>query len=205
MIDTPLGLVATLAPTRQALFTRMQAALSRMLAQAGDSLVVAAIAAPTGSGALALLVGQFSTLETTPEMIALDPLAGARARVGRWRLDYLAATPTLTAGEVSELLGVTTEALRKRDRSHTIVSLPLATGKYAYPSWQFVDGRVVAGLSRVWTALGEPANGWDFSASLDSYRETTGATRTLRQMLCAGDVDGAVGAARAVMEADGGA
>jgi hypothetical protein len=81
----------------------------------------------------------------------------------------------------------------------------VATGKFLYPAWQFVAGRVVPGISAVREALGA-TNAWVFAGQLETIRSSDdGATRTLRELLVAGDVAGAVNAAKAAVSAHGGA
>ncbi len=185
---------------RDALTARLSAVVAALVEHASERQVLEAIASPSGSGAIAQLV---SALPEDPAVTA-DPLAAAYARAAEWRHAYAAITPLLSAGEVLAVLGLSsTEALRKRDRAGTIVALPLATGKYVYPAWQFVDGRVVAGVAAVRAALETP-NGWAFAGQLDSIRssEETPA-RTLRELLLAGEINVAVRAGRAATESGG--
>ena len=188
---------------RLALGNRLHAAVESLLEQASDDLVLDAISAPTGSGSLARLVANLT--EVSPATAAVDPLASAQARAAIWRTHYAAATPLLDAGEVTTILGLTSsEALRKRDRAGTILALPLATGKYAYPAWQFVDGRVVDGLALVRRALGNSPP-WVFAGQLDALRDAdSDDSPTLRELLIAGRVPQAVRAASTAMQ-DGGA
>lgn len=188
---------------RTALGNRLHAAVESLLDLASDDLVLEAIAAPSGSGSLARLVANLA--ELSPAAGIVDPLAAAQARTALWRAHYAQTTALLDAGDVLTILGVTsTEALRKRDRALTILALPLATGKFAYPAWQFVDGRVVEGLALVRRALGAPAP-WVYAGQLDALRDPNSADApTLRALLIDGRVPQAVRAAEALME-DGGA
>ncbi len=191
---------ATLTTAREALSERLSAVIVALVRHASERQVLDAIASPSGTGAIAQLV---SALPEDPAVVA-DSLAAAYARAAEWRNAYAAATPLLTAGDVLKLLGITsTEALRKRDRAGTIVALPLATGKFLYPAWQFVDGRVVQGLAAVRAALDTP-NGWTLAGQLDSVRSPDASPgRTLRELLLASDVETAVRAARAASESGG--
>lgn len=135
----------------------------------------------------------------------LDPLAGAYARAAGARQGYADVTPMCTAETARKSLALaSTQALRKLDRAGTILGLPLRNGRHVYPAWQFVEGRVVAGIARVREALGE-TSGWAYAMQLDSIRNTDEIpARTLREMLLAGDVGAAVSAAAAAA-GDGGA
>ena len=188
---------------RTALGNRLHAAVESLLQQASDDLVLDAISAPSGSGSLARLVANLT--EVSPAAAMVDPLAAAQARTAIWRAHYAETTALLDAGQVMTILALTsTEALRKRDRAGTILALPLATGKFAYPAWQFVDGRVVEGLAIVRRSLGAPAP-WVYAGQLDALRDPNSANApTLRALLIEGRVPQAVRAAEALME-DGGA
>ena len=191
---------AILTP-RQALSVRLSAVIAALVEYASERQVLDAIATPSGSGAIAQLV---SALPDDPAVTA-DPLAAAYARAAEWRHAYAATTPLLSASEALHVLNLTsTEALRKRDRAGTVVALPLATGKYMYPAWQFADGRVVPGIAAVRAALETP-NGWAFAGQLDSIRssEDPSPGRTLRELLLAGEMEAAVSAARSATESGG--
>ena len=187
---------------RDALRTRLVSAVDGLLEHASAELVSQAIAAPTGSGALARMLAQIA--ELNPAAASEDPLAAAQARTALWRQAYADRTPMLEAGETMILLGLTsTEALRKRDRAGTIVALPLGTNRFAYPAWQFVDGRVVAGLAAVRAALGAPPP-WTFAGQLDGLRDSGEPDApTLRDLLLRGDVARAVSVATAAGESGG--
>lgn len=191
---------ALLSPTRQAVFDRISAAARAMVAQASESDILATIAAPTGTLALAHLI----TVLPAPDAAADEGLASAYAGAAQWRTDYLAAVPTLSASDAQAALGLrSTEALRKRDRAGTILALPLASGKFAYPAWQFVDGRVVGGLAGVREALGTDS-AWAFAGQLETIRASDEAEpRTLRSMLVVGDVTAALQAASAAADSGG--
>jgi hypothetical protein len=187
---------------RDALRARLLSAVDGLLEHASADEVSDAIAAPTGSGALARLLSQLA--ELNPAAAAEDPLAAAQARTALWRQSYADRTPMLDAGEAMSLLGLTsTEALRKRDRAGTIIALPLGTNRFAYPAWQFVDGRVVAGLSVVRNALGASPP-WTFAGQLDGLRDpNTDDAQTLRELLLRGDIARAVAVATAAGESGG--
>jgi len=189
--------------TRDALGNRLHATVDALLTAASETTILAAVAAISGTGALARMLAALPGGDVPAP--AADALAPAAARAALWREAYLSATDVLDAGDAARLLGgLTTEALRKRDRATTILALPLGTGRMAYPAWQFVDGRVVSGLAQVRTALGT-VNPWVFAGQLDTLRDPNAdSPRTLRDLLLAGEVIAAVRASEA-HAADGGA
>ena len=187
---------ARLTPTA-ALGRRLHDAIDALLQLAPEALVAKAIAAPTGSGALALILADLPAI--SPGTAAIDPMAASRARTAQWRAGYLERTPTVDAGAMATTLGLTsTEALRKRDHAGTILALPTGTGRFVYPTWQVVDGVVVTGLAAVRRALGSPPP-WTFAGQLDGLRDPAGPDNpTLRDLLIEGQVVQAVRAAEAL-------
>lgn len=185
-----------------ALGDRLHDAIDALLKLAPPAPVAKAIAAPTGSGALAVLLADLPTI--SPGAAAIDPLAASRARTALWRASYLERTPTVDAGEMAALLGLTsTEALRKRDHAGTILALPMGTGRYVFPTWQVIDGIVVSGLAATRRALGNPP-AWTFAGPLDGLRDPNGPTNaTLRELLIDGKAVHAVRTAEALSIAGG--
>ncbi len=189
--------------TRDALGSRLHATVDALLTAASETTLLEAVAAESGTGALARMLAALPGGNAPAS--ATDALAPAAARAAMWREAYLARTEILDAGDAALVLGgLSTEALRKRDRAGTILALPLGSGRMAYPAWQFSDGRVVAGLAQVRTALGTESP-WAFAGQLDSLSDPHAESpRTLRELLVAGEIITAVRAAEA-LAADGGA
>lgn len=187
---------------RSALRARIMASVDFLLEQATAADVASFIAAPTGTGSMARLVASLG--EVRPAAAVEDPLAAAYARTALWKEAYAAATPMYTPAEAVAALGITSsEALRKRDRAHTILALPVGSDEHRYPTWQIRDGRVVSGLAAVRTALGTPGP-WVFAGQLDSLRAMdTDGTPTLRELLLAGRVTEAVHAAQVAADSGG--
>lgn len=187
---------------REALRQRLISAVDGLLDGASRAAVSDAIAAPTGYGALARLLSVLPDVHASAAVD--DPLVAAQARTALWRQAYAARTPLLDAGDVMLLLGMTsTEALRKRDRAGTIIALPLGTGRFTYPSWQFVDGSVIPGLAAVRKALGDPAS-WAYAGQLDTLRDPSHESApTLRELLLSGNVAQAVVTATASTQSGG--
>ena len=84
-------------------------------------------------------------------------LARPREEGARRYRQLLDETETLTHGEVCELLDLTLQELLTLCGERGIVWLQTDRSYLCpvYPAWQFVDGRVVEGLSEVLAALGD--------------------------------------------------
>ena len=59
----------------------------------------------------------------------------------------------LTAEEAADLLDITRQAVDKRRNQHQLIGLTQGRRGYAYPSFQFEDGKTIAGLAEVLRAL----------------------------------------------------
>lgn len=196
-------LITTQTPdVRLALRARIMASVDFLLERATPADVASCIAAPTGTGSMARLVASLG--EVRPSLASEDPLAAAYARTALWKESYAAATPMYTPAEAVAALGITsTEALRKRDRAHTILALPVGSDEHRYPTWQIRDGSVVSGLAAVRAALGTPA-AWVFAGQLEAVRAMdVEATPTLRELLLAGRATEAVRAAHIAADSGG--
>ena len=89
-----------------------------------------------------------------------DPLSAAKLRGARMQQDLLKASGgTLSAGQVSELLGISRQAVDKRRKQGHLLGLALGRHGYAYPAWQFDNGATVKGLEPALTAL-RGHDGW---------------------------------------------
>jgi len=100
---------------------------------------------------------------------AEDPLASARLRwiVDRRRLAHAEGRP-LPTREVEALLGVSRQAVAKARAEGRLVGLPSGSGQYVYPSWQFGESGVLAGLREVRRALRGGDDPWTFTAFMVS-------------------------------------
>jgi len=100
---------------------------------------------------------------------AEDPLANARLRwiVDRRRLVHAEGRP-LPTREVEALLGISRQAVAKVRTEGRLVGLPSGGGQYAYPSWQFGESGVLAGLREVRRALSGEDDPWTFTAFIVS-------------------------------------
>jgi hypothetical protein len=96
-----------------------------------------------------LLVNALS-VSPVVESGATDPLARAKLRGldGRRRLiEQLGGT--LTAEEAADLLGISRQAVDKRRNQNQLIGLTQGRRGYAYPAFQFEDGKTLAGFEAV--------------------------------------------------------
>jgi hypothetical protein len=103
------------------------------------------------------------------DLEAEDPLANARLRwiIDRRRLAQAAGRP-LPTRDVEKLLGITRQAVAKARAEGRLVGLPSGSGQYVYPSWQFGESGVLAGLREVRRALSGGGDPWTFTAFMVS-------------------------------------
>lgn len=103
-----------------------------------------AVAAPTD---YLVLLNAVSASSLPNEAVADDPLAAAKFRgLERKRQLLEAAGGALSAQAVSELLGITRQAVDKRRAQNQLVALTQGRRGYLYPSFQFEDGKTLPGL-----------------------------------------------------------
>jgi hypothetical protein len=100
---------------------------------------------------------------------AEDPLANARLRwiIDRRRLAQAEGRP-MPSREVETLLGVSRQAVAKARAEGRLVGLPGGGGQYVYPSWQFGESGVLAGLREVRRVLKGGDDPWTFTAYMVS-------------------------------------
>jgi hypothetical protein len=102
-----------------------------------------------------------------------------------------------TTVEVSDLLGgVSRQAVSQRVANRRLVAIDIS-GKSYFPSWQFVDGRPVAGLPEVIAALAETGHRTFAADALMCTPLAEEDGRTPADLLAAGDVERAVHYVRA--------
>jgi hypothetical protein len=66
-----------------------------------------------------------------------------------------AAGGALTSGQVAEVLGISRQAVDKRRAANQLLALTQGRRGYSYPSFQFDDGKTIAGLEEVLGQLRE--------------------------------------------------
>jgi hypothetical protein len=132
-------------------FSRALNALSEIAKGLSDQWIDEATAAPTD---YQVLVEALSASPILSELREAGPLAKAKLRglVGR-KLILEQMGGTLTAEEVADLLDITRQAVDKRRHQHQLIGLTQGRRGYAYPSFQFEDGKTIAGLAEVLKAL----------------------------------------------------
>ena len=89
-----------------------------------------------------------------------DPLMEARLRGQKAKMELLYRNDfPLSSEEVAKLLQMTRQGVDKRRRKGHLLGLSLGRRGYFYPSWQFQESKVLAGLSEVLIAL-EDLDNW---------------------------------------------
>lgn len=131
----------------QAFVIRALRGLRRILAETTEQRLAEAVGARTDAGAIGRLI------EVSPEFAqekSDDPLAGARLRGARMKQELLdRCGGALSVSDVAELLSISRQAVDKRRQAGTLLAVELGRRGYVYPACQFVEQRVVAGLSDV--------------------------------------------------------
>jgi hypothetical protein len=102
------------------------------------------------------IVEIFTAKETLNKLAPSDPLAAARLKgvIIKRNLLYEDGQP-LKSEDVASLLNVTRQAVDKRRKKGQLLGVSLGRRGYLYPIWQFLDGKVLAGLERVLAQLSE--------------------------------------------------
>lgn len=140
-------LTSTKHPT---FYSRVLRAFRRLENDLPSTLIDEATAAPTD---YLVAVEALSSAPETTQLIAEDPLIAARFRGLKRKQQMLeAAGGALTSEQVSEVLGISRQAVDKRRASNQLLGLTQGKRGYSYPSFQFEDGRTIIGLEEV---LGE--------------------------------------------------
>lgn len=104
----------------------------------------------------AVLLRLLDQPEALAYLTARDPLAPARLRGMQVRERLLAADGgTLTAGESSEILGVSRQAIDNRRKRGGLLAVQLGRRGYRYPAWQFTANGVMPGLKETLAALAD--------------------------------------------------
>ena len=194
---TPRPTIPSLSREKRAvaapLLARMLAALSELVAEAPLEVLQQAAAAPSGAGSAASLVAHLSI--ASPRLAAADPEAGAVARAAEIKQSMLESIATYSTAEVADILGVSSEAVRKRRIAGKLLAVPLASD-WRFPAWQFASPTsssrhgTIPGLERALLAL-PMRNPWVkldlLMAPLDGYE-----TKNLIALLQSGAVDDAI-------------
>jgi hypothetical protein len=140
---------------REAFLKRALDVVARIAAQADLKLLADALAASTGVGALARVLGETDAIGTS--VVDLDPLAPLAARNAEHRIETLAAAGgALSSTEVARQLGISRQAVEKRRRAQALLAVRRG-GDWRYPRCQFDEatGEVVAYLPKLLAAFGK--------------------------------------------------
>lgn len=140
-------LTSTKHPT---FYSRILRAFRRLEEDLPATRIDEATAAPTD---YLVAVEALSSVPETTQLIAEDPLIAAKFRGLKRKQQMLDAVGgALSSEQVSEVLGISRQAVDKRRASNQLLALTQGKRGYSYPSFQFEDGKTITGLEEV---LGE--------------------------------------------------
>jgi len=144
--------IRQLAETRHpAFYSRILRAFLRLEDDLSASLIDEVMAAPTDF--LVALEALTSSAESA-QLVAEDPFIAAKFRGLKRKKEMLeTAGGTLTSEQVSDVLGISRQAVDKRRASHQLLALTQGKRGYSYPSFQFEDGKTLPGLEDVLAEL----------------------------------------------------
>ena len=132
-------------------FSRAFNALSSITNELSSQSVEELTASPTD---FELLVNAVSATSTAAASTDGDPLIRAKLRGIEHRKRILEKLGgTLSAEQVSELIGISRQAVDRRRSQNQLVGLTQGKRGYAYPAFQFEDGKTLDGLKEVLAAL----------------------------------------------------
>jgi hypothetical protein len=136
-----------------AFYSRVLRAFRRLENDLPSALIDEATAAPTD---YLVAVEALSSSPETTQLIAEDPFIAAKFRGLKRKQQMLeAAGGALTSEQVSEILGISRQAVDKRRASNQLLALTQGKRGYSYPSFQFEDGMTITGLEDVLEELKE--------------------------------------------------
>jgi hypothetical protein len=132
-------------------FSRAFNALSSITNELSSQSVEELTASPTD---FELLVNAISATSTAAASTDGDPLIRAKLRGIEHRKRILEKLGgTLSAEQVSELIGISRQAVDRRRSQNQLIGLTQGKRGYAYPAFQFEDGKALDGLKEVLVAL----------------------------------------------------
>ena len=134
-----------------AFFTRALKAVADLDRELPERVLDEAISA---SSDYLVLLRALSAPSAIGEAVQVDPLAAARLRgIDRQRNLLEMGGGTYTAEEVGEILDISRQAVDKRRREGKLIGLTRGRRGYAYPAWQFENGRTMQYLEDVLDVL----------------------------------------------------
>jgi biotin operon repressor len=123
-----------------------------------------------------------------------DPLASAKLRgIERQQALVKSGGGSLSAEETAHLLGISRQAVDKRRRQGQLIGLTQGRRGYAYPAWQFENGKTIAHLEKALHALRGHDSWMQLNFFLNSNDRLDGITPL--QALRAGDLERVLSAA----------
>jgi hypothetical protein len=132
-------------------FSRAFNALSSITNELSSQSVEELTASPTD---FELLVNAISAASIAAESSDGDPLIRAKLRGIEHRKRIIEKLGgTLSVEQVSELIGISRQAVDKRRSQNKLIGLIQGKRGYAYPAFQFEDGKALDGLKEVLDAL----------------------------------------------------
>ncbi len=132
-------------------FSRAFNALSSITKELSSQSVEELTASPTD---FELLVNALSAASISAESSDGDPLIRAKLRGIEHRKRIIEKLGgILSVEQVSELIGITRQAVDKRRSQNQLIGLTQGKRGYAYPAFQFEDGKTLDGLRDVLNAL----------------------------------------------------
>ncbi len=128
-------------------YARILRAYQRLENDLPATLIDEAAAAPTD---YLVAVEALSAAPEIAQLFADDPFIAARFRGLKRKQQMLeAAGGALTSEQVAGVLGISRQAVDKRRASNQLLALTQGRRGYSYPSFQFEDGKTIAGLEDV--------------------------------------------------------
>ena len=132
-------------------FSRAFNALSSITNELSSQSVEELTASPTD---FELLVNALSAASIAAESSDGDPLIRAKLRGIEHRKRIIEKLGgSLSVEQVSELIGISRQAVDKRRSQNQLIGLTQGKRGYAYPAFQFEDGKTLDGLKEVLDAL----------------------------------------------------
>jgi hypothetical protein len=151
--DAEIGSAHADKGLRAVLLEKASTALQVIINKASKNAVVEALRAPTPFDSLVTVTSSEGAVASVAAQVD-DPLRAAKARAAK----HLVALFSMEGGpigveEVSERLGISRAAVDKRRHAGTLIGISDRGRAILYPSWQFTDQGLLAGLQDVLRVL----------------------------------------------------
>jgi hypothetical protein len=160
-------------------YARILRAYQRLENDLPAALIDEATAAPTDYLAA---VEALSAAPEISQLFADDPFIAAKFRGLKRKQQMLeAAGGALTSEQVAEVLGISRQAVDKRRAANQLLALTQGRRGYSYPSFQFEDGKTIAGLEEVLGQLSD-LDPWMQMVFLTTSNERLGEQTPLEKL-----------------------